>query len=307
MSFNFNDALKKRKEQSGENKKQPENENQVAPPSIDIRTSSPSSDAVLERMESDRITDYVVDLSMDQVIPDPEQPRTVFEKIEERAASIKTHKQTTPIEVRSVENGKYMIIDGECRYRAKLLLAEQEPSETIHKTIKAIVISEGVATEEERLTRQLITFIHKENIPQMDLAKAYENLKNLKGFKTDIELAGFLHKSKGHVSKVMKLLKLSPEEQALIESGQISVREVQESSGKEAIKNVVKKEAGKKVERVAKLSIPLDSAKQIVLLMQNLAEKNNLSPILVEGEPTKKELLAIIETRMADITEKVLD
>ena len=66
--------------------------------------------------------DEIVQLYLDDIIPNRFQPREVFDEkaLKELAVSIKEHGVIQPIIVRSV-NGKYEIIAGERRYKASAL------------------------------------------------------------------------------------------------------------------------------------------------------------------------------------------
>ena len=67
--------------------------------------------------------DEVVQLYLDDIIPNRFQPREIFDEraLKELAVSIKEHGVIQPIIVRSVTNGKYEIIAGERRYKASAL------------------------------------------------------------------------------------------------------------------------------------------------------------------------------------------
>ena len=67
--------------------------------------------------------DEVVQLNLDDIIPNRFQPREVFDEraLKELAVSIKEHGVIQPIIVRNVQNGKYEIIAGERRYKASAL------------------------------------------------------------------------------------------------------------------------------------------------------------------------------------------
>ena len=63
-------------------------------------------------------------LNVDQVVPDPEQPRAEFapEALARLAESIREHGQLAPIRVRWSDNlSKWVIIAGERRWRAAKL------------------------------------------------------------------------------------------------------------------------------------------------------------------------------------------
>ena len=66
--------------------------------------------------------DEVVQLYLDDIIPNRFQPREIFDEnaLKELAVSIKEHGVIQPIIVRNV-NGKYEIIAGERRYKASAL------------------------------------------------------------------------------------------------------------------------------------------------------------------------------------------
>ena len=67
--------------------------------------------------------DEVVQLYLDDIIPNRFQPREIFDEraLKELAVSIREHGVIQPIIVRSVQNGKYEIIAGERRYKASAL------------------------------------------------------------------------------------------------------------------------------------------------------------------------------------------
>ena len=75
--------------------------------------------------------DYEIELS--KIFANPNQPRKVFDEgaLRELADSISVHGVITPIVLNRAENGKYMIIAGERRFRASKLAGK--------KTIPAII------------------------------------------------------------------------------------------------------------------------------------------------------------------------
>ena len=75
----------------------------------------------------------VIDLEVDKISPDPNQPRKNFDavSIQDLAGDIKNHGLISPIIVRTDGVGRYVIVAGERRWRAFQLLKEP--------TIKAII------------------------------------------------------------------------------------------------------------------------------------------------------------------------
>src|SRR5687767_7818221 len=65
-------------------------------------------------------TEEVLALPVDRVVPDPDQPRTIFADgpLEELADSIRTKGQIQPIVVRPGPAGTFIIVAGERRWRA---------------------------------------------------------------------------------------------------------------------------------------------------------------------------------------------
>ncbi len=132
-----------------------------------IISTSPAPVEAMEKVVSEDGT-RVVELPLDKIMPNPDQPRTVFleEEIEGLAESIKSVGLIQPIIVRK-KNDNYIIVAGERRYRASKL---NEAS-----TIKAIVIE---ADEELIFTLALIENIQRENLNPIEEAKAYKVLIN---------------------------------------------------------------------------------------------------------------------------------
>ena len=74
---------------------------------------------IIENIENNYNKDEVVQIPLNQIHPNPFQPRQVFdeEKIDELAVSINNHGVFQPIIVKKASSG-YNIVAGERRYRA---------------------------------------------------------------------------------------------------------------------------------------------------------------------------------------------
>ncbi len=149
----------------------------------------------------------VVELGIDEVMPNPYQPRKVFseDSLEELAQSIKEHGLLQPVLVVS-ENGNYHLIAGERRLRASKLAKMP--------TIKAIVVD----IEQEKMREvALIENIQREDLNPLELARSYKEL--LESYQmTQEELSKIVKKSRAHVANIMRLLTLSSKVQnALLE------------------------------------------------------------------------------------------
>ena len=109
----------------------------------------------------------VVNIKISDVYPNGDQPRIYFDedKIIALCESIKKHGVLQPIVVRPDDEGTYMIIAGERRYRASIMANK----ESIPAIIKDMPIKEV-------LEIALVENLQRENLNIIEEAKAYKNL-----------------------------------------------------------------------------------------------------------------------------------
>ena len=76
--------------------------------------------ALIPELQTEFDKKEIVELDINKIYPNDEQPRKVFdeEKIKILSESIKSYGVLQPIVVKPDDSGKYMIIAGERRYRA---------------------------------------------------------------------------------------------------------------------------------------------------------------------------------------------
>lgn len=148
----------------------------------------------------------VVNLPLDQVTPDPDQPRKSFDQaaLRELAASIRENGLLQPITVRRSVTGGYSIIAGESRYRAHRL----NGAETI-----ACLISDLDDTASIRVA-QIIENDQRTDVPALEQAFAYQKLMDEMSW-TPEELGRRIGKHWWRVTERTDLLKLQPEYQDL--------------------------------------------------------------------------------------------
>src|SRR5699024_4210267 len=158
--------------------------------------------------QADNFQEDVVQLTVDQIIPNEYQPRTQFddEKIKELAQTLQTHGMIQPIVVRQKTDEQYEIIAGERRLRAAKLLGWE--------TISAIVRN---MSDTETASVALIENIQREELSVIEEAKAYSQLIQMHSL-TQEALAQRLGKSQSTIANRLRLLTLPEEIQyALIE------------------------------------------------------------------------------------------
>lgn len=178
-------------------------------------------------------------VAIDQVIPDPEQPRTEFseEAIERLAASIREKGQLAAIRVRwSDEIGKWIIISGERRWRAAKLAGSSTIDCYFH---------DGNLTHSEVLEEQLIENLLREDLQPIEEAKSFSRLMQINGW-TGKQLADVLHIPASKVTRSLSLLNLPPDIQVQVASGLVPARSAYEISridGEELQRELAKRAA----------------------------------------------------------------
>lgn len=162
-------------------------------------------------------------LAIDQVVPDPAQPRMEFSEdaLERLALSIREKGQLSPIRVRwSDQLEKWLIISGERRWRAakRAGLAEIE-----------CYFHESVLLPSEILEQQLIENCLREDLQPVEEARAFASLMKLNGWSgKDVAHALRVHPSR--VSRALALLRLPEPIQEQVNAGAVPARAAYEIS-----------------------------------------------------------------------------
>lgn len=153
------------------------------------------------------------DLHLDQLVTDPDQDRydwdspDTIEHIKSLALSIKARGLDEPIKVRRIENDRFLIIDGECRYRA-CRLAEY---------YRVTVLCYNSISEQQASAMMLSTQANKLALKPIVLAQALQ--RRLDNGATVHDLKDALGKSDAWISKRLSLLKLPESIQQLAVDG----------------------------------------------------------------------------------------
>ena len=152
------------------------------------------------------------EVSVDDISPNPRQPRTVFDEtaLNELIASIKEIGILQPPVVRQTSPGKYELIMGERRFRAAKAAG-----------LKSIPVIIRQTPDNELLREALIENIHRSQLNPLEEGAAYAQLLN--DFNcTHEELATKLGRSRPLISNTMRLLNLPPAVQRKVAAGIIS-------------------------------------------------------------------------------------
>ena len=159
--------------------------------------------------EADAKVSKLIEVDIEKISRDEGQPRKNFseESLAELAASIKEHGVIQPLVVIE-ENGKYIIVAGERRWRAAKMAG-----------LSKLPVIVRTLDSQNRLELSIIENAQREDLNPIELATAYAKLKNQFNM-TVSEIAERVGKSESAVINTMRLLNL-PEDakKAMVEYG----------------------------------------------------------------------------------------
>ena len=138
----------------------------------------------------------IVEVELSKIASNPDQPRKTFteESINELAETIKEFGLLQPILLRKAEDGSYIIVAGERRWRACQSLA--------WTSMDSIIIDEKSADE-----IAIIENMQRENLKPLEEAEAVETLIKKHGY-TQEDAARILGKSRSSITELLGLLRL---------------------------------------------------------------------------------------------------
>lgn len=150
-------------------------------------------------------------IDIDLIDPNPEQPRTRFTEVDlgELAQSITANGVVQPIVVRQ-RGGRYQIVAGERRWRA----AQRAGLHRIPAVIKDV-------SDEKLLELALLENIQRQELNPIEEARAYRKLIDNIGLTQEL-LSERVGKDRTVITTSLRLLRLPDEVQQLIEDGSLS-------------------------------------------------------------------------------------
>lgn len=153
----------------------------------------------------------LVEVSLDQVEPNPDQPRKSFdeEALEELADSVRQNGILQPLVVRR-RGDRYQIVAGERRYQAARLAG-----------LRAVPVVVRSVSDEEVLQLALIENLQRSDLNAIEAARGYHALIEQNGL-TQEELGKVLSKSRSAIANALRLLDLPEEVQDLVRDGKMS-------------------------------------------------------------------------------------
>lgn len=154
----------------------------------------------------------IMEIDVQEIRPNDNQPRKIFdeEKLEELSQSILNHGVIQPLIAVKNPRGGYQIVAGERRWRA-----------AVKAGVKKIPVIVKEIDDQEVMELALIENLQREDLNDIETAKAYKELMNKYGI-TQVEIAKQLGKSRVSITNTLRLLQLSDKIQKLINENKIS-------------------------------------------------------------------------------------
>ena len=152
-------------------------------------------------------------IPLEEVEANPKQPRKDFDEaaLQELAASIRLHDIIQPITVSKTASGKYRLISGERRLRAAKLAG-----------LKDIPAYVRQANDVQLLELALLENLQREDLNAMEVALSYKRMMEELDY-TQEQVAERMGKDRSTVANFIRLLKLPPDIQLAVRSGDLSM------------------------------------------------------------------------------------
>ena len=150
-------------------------------------------------------------IAIDDIETNPKQPRRDFNEqtLQELSHSIKLHDIIQPITVSRMANGKYRLISGERRLRASRLAGLKDIPAYIRQSNDA-----------ELLELALLENLQREDLNAMEVSLSYKRMMDELDY-TQEQVAERMGKDRSTVANFIRLLKLPPDIQLAVRSGEL--------------------------------------------------------------------------------------
>ena len=160
---------------------------------------------------ADKFVGNIMEVSLEDIDPNATQPRTYFDEkaLNDLALSIKALGVIQPITLRK-EGNRFEIISGERRFRASKIAG-----------LKSVPAYIRLVNDQELLEMALVENIQREDLDAIEIALTYQRLLEEIGMTQD-NLSQRVGKERSTITNSIRLLRLNPDFQNAIRSGEIS-------------------------------------------------------------------------------------
>ena len=152
-------------------------------------------------------------IAVEDIEPNPKQPRRDFDEkaLGELSESLKMHDIIQPVTVSRMANGKYRLIAGERRWRAAKLAGLKDIPAYIRQ-----------ANDAQLLELALLENLQREDLNAMEVSLSYKRMMEELEY-TQEQVAERMGKDRSTVANFIRLLKLPPDIQLAVRSGELSM------------------------------------------------------------------------------------
>jgi ParB family transcriptional regulator, chromosome partitioning protein len=152
-------------------------------------------------------------IPLDDIEANPKQPRRDFDEqsLQELANSIKLHDIIQPVTVSKLAGGKYRLVTGERRLRAARLAGIRDIPAYIRHT-----------NDSQLLELALLENLQREDLNAMEVSLSYKRMMEELNY-TQEQVAERMGKDRSTVANFIRLLKLPPDIQLAVRSGELSM------------------------------------------------------------------------------------
>ena len=199
----------------------------------------------------------MTELAIEKIIPNPTQPRTAFdeEALDELADSIRQLGIIQPITVRRSEEGRYIIISGERRWRA----AQRADLKVVPVYIRDV-------DDENLHAMALVENIQRQDLNAIEIALGMKRLIEECNLTQDA-LSEKVGKKRSSVANYLRLLNLPNEVQLALKEGLISMGHAK------AIAGAAAEEQLRVLKKCLKKSLSVRQTEELVRALAEKAEK----------------------------------
>ena len=233
---------------------------------------------------ADKFVGNIVEVSLEDIYANATQPRTYFDEkaLNDLAQSIKNLGVIQPITLRK-DGDKFEIISGERRFRASKIAG----LETIPAYIRLV-------NDQELLEMALVENVQREDLDAIEIALTYQRLLEEIGM-TQENLSQRVGKERSTITNSIRLLRLDPDVQNSIRSGEISA-----GHGRAIISLEDPQKQQELFNRIIKNNLSVRQAEQESNLLKNpvTAEKKPKAPVPNQFKKAEKNLADILDVKV---------
>lgn len=205
-------------------------------------------------------------IPVEEISPDPDQPRQDLGDLEGLKDSIRRHGILQPLVVSPVDSAGYRLITGERRYTA----ARDLGLETVPALVRTV-------QEHQRLEVQLVENLLRKDLDPLEEARSYRRLMDEYGL-TQEAVGQKVGKSVASINEMLRLLDLSPGIQDALRTSETDTRTVSKSVLLEIAKQPTEAAQEQMWEEARKGNLTVKKARTV---------KNAVAPTLPPPTPVK--------------------